>query len=560
MARQRRSGATERAFRMVLTVLSLLSAAAIVYCVAAQWIEGGLSRKALLATPVFVVGFVLLAIAYAVALAINRRARAATLVAVSVSAMIVITLAVSLDAGKYSSERADASFRKVNRLSDQTVRVIAGLPQKIEVTAYVYPQNDTQYLQMQRVKDLLDEYETSAKGRIEVRHVDGTDPEGAKTVIAQLQIRRLEPNTVVFTSGRGEDRRLREVGYAEMFRLSSMSTRPVFCAEEAFSSALIEVTRSGKSVVYFLGGHYERDASSFESEGYGPFAAYLERKAFTVAKQPLLLKETDAVPTDCAVLVVAGPEDPIDDEELRLIGEYLDGGGRALFMVEAMTESASLRRFLSRYNVIVGDDQVVEGGPSDGSIYSPVVSTYPAHEITRPLANTYTALYGAASVEVRKEDAEGLRGTVILTTSEKSWAETDLAAVRARQAPRFDYLPDRRGPIGLAAAAESPEDTSNLTIGSPVLTRIVVIGDADLADETALSDIRSNRNFLLNVMNWLRGEEQLISIPARSTEEPWLSLAGKDHKRIGLLTVAGLPMLAIVAGGLVLVIRSIRYS
>lgn len=548
---------------IVITLVALLAGGIVVACVAALWIDGRLRPGALWSSGLFVLSMAMLAAAYVVALVIGRRTRAATAAAAGVTAMVVITLCVSLDADKYSPARLDASFGKVNRLSDQTLRVIAGLTETVEVTVFVSRTSDEETLQMLRVRELLDEYEVTGRGKIVLRRLDvAANPQEAQMVAQELGIDVVAANSVIFTAGRREGRRRKDVQYEEFFRkrrsADGMSARGVFRGEEAFTSALLAVSRPQEERVYFLGGHGEQDITSSDQTGCELFASHVRAAGFRVAERVLLLEEREAVPEDCAILIVAGPARRIGEGVLAKIDDYLDGGGKALFLVEPLTESTGLRPFLAKYSVTVADDVVIEPRQFERSRYNPAVIEYPPHPITRPLANTYTVLYGACSVSAGAPGASAYRATPILYTTKDGWAKAGVKDARGLRTAVFDQDTDRRGPVGLAVAVE--RRAGDVSIGSRVDTRLVVVGDAGLAARAALEQSPGNRTFLRNAMNWLRGEELLISIPSKDFAEAYMYIAAADRKRVGLLTVIAVPMLALVIGGVVFIFRSAKYS
>jgi len=548
---------------VVITLVALLAGGMVVACVASLWIDGRLRPAALWGSGLFVLSMATLAAAYVVALVIGRRTRAATATAAGVAAMVVITLCVSLDADKYSPARLDASFGKVNRLSDQTLRVIADLTETVEVTAFLSTMSEDETLQMRRVRELLDEYEVTGRGKIVLRRLDvAANPQEAHRVAQELGIDFVTANSVTFTAGRGETRRRKDVRREEFFRrkrsADGMSAREVFHGEEAFTSALLAVNDPQEKQVYFLGGHGERDITSSEQTGYARFASRVRAAGFRVAERALLLEESEAVPEDCALLIVAGPTRQIGAGVLAKIDGYLDGGGKALFLIEPLTEPTGLRPFLAKYSVTVGDDVVIEPRQYERSRYNPMVIEYPPHPITKPLANTYTVLYGACSVSAGAAGASGYRATPLLHTTKDGWAKAGVKDASALRTATFDKEKDRRGPVGLAVAVE--RGGADVLIGSRVDTRLVVVGDAGLAAGAVLEQIPGNRTFLRNAMNWLRGEETLISIPSKDVVEAYMHIVAADRKRVGLLTVVVVPMLVLVIGGVVFVFRSAQYS
>ena len=77
--------------------------------------------------------------------------------------------------------------------------------------------------------------------------------------------------------------------------------------------------------------------------------------------------------------------------------------------------------------------------------------------------------------------------------------------------------------------------------------RVVLVGNSRFAANGALGNA-GNANFLLNSIHWLTGSEKQIGIAPKTPEQASLSLTQSQVRRIGLFSVFGLPVLAILLG------------
>ena len=560
----------ERVKRAALVTGALASGAGIVWSVAGAWLEQNVSWSRLAGEGIFLWGVGILVLSYAGALAWERRVRWGTSAVAGVVSMVMIALCLSLDADKYSPMRTDVTFAKVNRLSDQTLRVIGEMGaqsavEQVEVTTFLSPETEEDWRLERKVRELLEEYERAGHGRIVVRHLDiRGSPEKVQTVLQQLGLALVEEDSAVFSTGTGQGRRSKEVlrGEMEMEDPSQRGfggeRRKLFRGEEAFTGALLGLLQAQPTRVYFLTGHGEADPGSFEDAGCGLWAEQLQRKGFEMAGT-LALADGQGIPDDCGVLVVAGPREEVAPWELDLMATYIEEGGPALFMLDALTEETGLEKFLMRYGVKVGDDLVIDKEKSMRSELNPAMKDYPPHAITAPLSGTRTALFGARSVEGLPVDGDARKafGIRILQSSPRSWAETDTRGFLDGESPRLDRE-DRLGPVGLAVAASPQGLRERVEVGERLEVRLVVIGDVDVASGLGMKLNPPNKGFLLNVMNWLRREEKLVSIPSRDVEERQLRLASAERRKVGLIVLVGLPFGALACGVLVWVIRGSR--
>ena len=162
--------------------------------------------------------------------------------------------------------------------------------------------------------------------------------------------------------------------------------------EESVTNALVKVTREGQKSIYFLEGHGEHNINLTDQGGYNQIQQMLENQSYVV-KSFSLLTELE-VPSDCNVLVVAGPRTNLVGNEQEAVLNYLERGGRALFLVnpDYPQESADLSSLLANWKVKVGDNVVIDrsavGRLPGMNEYMPAVMNYPSHPITRSLQNT----------------------------------------------------------------------------------------------------------------------------------------------------------------------------
>ncbi len=98
-----------------------------------------------------------------------------------------------------------------------------------------------------------------------------------------------------------------------------------------------------KKKVYFLGGHGEKDpASSDQRTGYSAIAEGLKRDNFEFDK--LVLAQTNEIPADANVIVVAGPKTDLLESEVPLLRDYLATSKALLVLLDPPDDQGSRRR------------------------------------------------------------------------------------------------------------------------------------------------------------------------------------------------------------------------
>jgi ABC-type uncharacterized transport system involved in gliding motility auxiliary subunit len=219
-----------------------------------------------------------------------------------------------------------------------------------------------------------------------------------------------------------------------------------------------------------------------------------------------------------------------------MIGKYLDGGGKAMLLLDPQSDS-NLNDVLASWNVELGNDIVIDVsgvGRLTGSPAIPLVVKYGSHPITKDMTDTMTFFPLVRSVSMGKSSSGGASGTELLKTSEQSWAATDL-----KDAGTFHDGKDKKGPISLGVAVtKSTGDKEG---------RLVVIGDSDFAVNEAI-EFQSNGNLFLNSINWLAQDEDMISIRPKAPETRSVTMTVSQQNLLFWLTLALMPGIVIASG------------
>src|SRR5207245_7565681 len=107
--------------------------------------------------------------------------------------------------------------------------------------------------------------------------------------------------------------------------------------EQDVTNAIIKVTRDTVKAVCFVEGHGEKSIASGEQDGLEGGDKALKSEGYQT--KTVNLVSSGEVPSDCSVLVDAGPKQALFPQEAGFISKYLDGGGRALLLLDPETAS-----------------------------------------------------------------------------------------------------------------------------------------------------------------------------------------------------------------------------
>ncbi len=489
-------------------------------------------------------------------------------------AVLATAIATELDT------TADLSREGRYSLSDRSRTVLAGLERDITLHA-LFQAGSPERDQVERLGRLMED----ASDRVDLQVIDPlTQPARARAVVqatGRAEMDRLaERGTLVLVSG--ADRRRIESRFDE----------------EAIINALVKLVSGEDRRVCWSVGHGERDPDDDRSPfGYGVTVLRLEDRNVVVTEERIL---TGGVPRDCEALVIAGPTADFLPAELEAVAAYVAEGGDVLILLDnPLIEDVSqpaLVEDLRRYGIDVGMDAIIENDRSrvladmaSGEallLYGP--PDFRSHPVLDPLGQGL-ALRWPRSVQAT-DARPGVRVAEVVTSSERSWAETTLD-LTSEEPPRPDEG-EALGPIPMLVVAEvldpgvlevvAPDDpdavvgdtdlpeTGEPGAFAPVPAmleptrslvpadlepepggRVVVVGDADVGGNV-LTSLQDNGDLVLGFLAWLLDEPDQLGTDAGDDET--LVLSGTRFALLSLLSVVLLPGLALLAG-IALVVR-----
>lgn len=427
------------------------------------------------------------------------------------TAVMIVALVGILGLLNYAAAQApvriDLTAAQQFTLAEQTKRVLEQVKTPIQVEGFFTPSQAEAWFQAEY---LLHEFSVE-NGNITYRIID---PEVQPAAAIQ---RGAQAGDVVFLSeGRQEK-----------------TAEP---SERAFSTALLQVTGKELKTVCFLQGHGEPSITDQANVGYDVARQGLERDNFLV--QPFNSSTTDNPDAlnDCSVLVVAGPTQDINDQEMQLLSGYLNNHGKAVFLLDPTTPE-SFRQILRPWSVIIGSDVVIDpGNRSDLATSIVPPSGLAQNDVTRGL--DVTVFPQATEVFLSGDPGQGPLRDYLAYTRPETWLEKGDVTT-----PTFDEGTDVQGPIPIAALLQSRPGANETEVA-----RIIVFGDSDFARNDFFYT-RSNVDLFLNAVNWVAEQEFLISVRPKPSPFRVLLLTEAQWRFVLISTVGLLPLAVGLAGG-----------
>jgi ABC-type uncharacterized transport system involved in gliding motility auxiliary subunit len=462
----------------------------------------------------------------------TRQTKYTAYAAAYIAVIVAVLAAINFLANRYDKSY-DATANKQFSLSDQTIKVVKGLKNDVQIT---YFDEATRFPQ---ARDLLERY-SGLSSRLKVDYID---PVKKPQVARAAGFRRDAP--ILIANGKRTE------------EAKSLS-------EEEVTGALIRSLKSGERNACFVTGSGEHSIDETGRSGYSSIKAALERNNYKTRTISLLKAgEQPAaapapgqpaqppaagkpeVPKDCTVLIAGGPKYAYTQPEVDAIKTYVEAGGKALFLLdpplnlgrEETQDNTTLDALLTSWGVTPQKNLALDTS-GIGQIFGlgpevPLVATYDTHPIVNQLKDVATAFPLARTLDVKSGDKTTVEK--LFSTGDNSYATTNLASNRIA----IDPKKDQKGPLTLAAAGIYNGSTPG---------RFVVVGSSNWVGNSFIR-FNGNQDLFLNMINWLSADEDLISIRPKAPEDRPLNISGQKLNSIFWLSIVIFP-LAVVSFGM----------
>jgi len=284
---------------------------------------------------------------------------------------------------------------------------------------------------------------------------------------------------------------------------------------------------------------------SSERIGYSKVKKEFENENY-LTKTVTLLQKME-IPSDCSMVIVAGPKTDYLPQEVDTIGKYVTGGGRAVFMLDPGVDLPELSKLLAGWNVTVQNDLVIDENPVAQLFGTeptmPLILKYGSSPIVQPIAREASLFPFTRSFSVGKGYKAGLTTDSFCETSDASFGVADFNPNMHQVS--FRAGKDFKGPLTVAVSGTLSGEGEKKAEG-----RFIALGTSILPANAFLG-FQANRDLFMNMINWLSADVDLISVRPKPPESQHLTMTAAQMSKVFWLGVIGLPLLIIVAGTLV---------
>jgi len=516
---------------------------------------------------------------------VGRRLRLGANVTVAISLFAVGVVLANWFAARHPLAW-DATRSGSFTLQERTVRILAGLPQRlpegcvaVEVVVILGVPAEGDYWRSRLVRTL--ELYAAAAPAFRLIPPINPDPEPDR---ARVEIERLERLGVAEGSSEGVHLFLgdghRRISWADVTQRLPRPPYLRFAAEEAITSALESLLSERPTVVGLLRGHGEKPVRARTVHGrIGVFIDRLGQQENCRLMNVDLDRGGAAALRECDVLVVAGPRHARSKREAAEILAWLDapgaeepgraGHGLLLFLNPLAEPPSGFEDLLARFRVelaaeriVLSSEQTRVGVRVTTDRFLGRAAAPGTHPILRRIRRPNFRFAGACMLSISGAAGGAAGGAWVrelVAAPEKSFS---LPLAELRRNRRGEILnrpgPSRAGPRGagrspgaerlalvLAAERELPTPGSLTRVAETA--RLVVVADAEFPTDLFLGIAPGNLDLAVSAVHWLAHEEVLPTFLSRVEREPVVSFRRGEARRVFWGVIVTPALIALVA-------------
>lgn len=441
------------------------------------------------------------------------------LAAVVLAILVAVNVLFGVLPSRYT--QFDISAAQLYSLTADTKVVATNLNKDVTIYWITQAGQESTVLQklLDRYKDLSDHITVVKK-----------DPDIYPTFAQQYTDETVTNNSLVVECGT----KSRYIGYDSIYKVDTAnyyaggSVSQSFDGEGQITSAIDYVVSDELPKIYLLSGHGEAALSD-------TFSKELTRSNYeTVADFTLL--NVDEIPADCDALLINAPTSDISEEELAMLRDYVQGGGKLLVFSGPQKEAAltNLDALTADYGVTLTDGVVVDTDREHYAFTAPYVlmPDIASSEITDPLTeeSSHVIVPIAQGMTV-----SGSAATPLLTTSDEAFSKAAGYAMTTYEKEDGDT----DGPFTLAVSIE--DGTAD--------GKIVWAATDYLLDDTYNSySSGANLDLVMNGLSWMIGKNDAVSIRAKSLDNNYLTINSSSATVLKVVMMGVVPACFLLLG------------
>lgn len=466
-----------------------------------------------------------------------------------VAIIIFIYLMINMGISKLNLKALDFTAAQLYTITDDSKEQIKNVEQNVDIYFWGYEESDAKVSLGRQYSDI--------NPKIQVQVVSYlTRPDLATTYGVTSTTAKL----VIVSS----NQRNKLINDSDMTTYDLSTYKQVDITEQKLTNAILDVTIVKKPQVYFLTGHNEY---SIGTDGkYSTLGTYITNDVNDVSSLNLTI---DNLPETCDVLIIANPTKDFSAEETMKLKTYINNGGKIIWLQDPDTLNSvdtksftNMQEILGLYGVSFSKGIICEtstestttsstssGATTNTNLFAPILSY---NAIVQDLyTDGQIILFNTGKIDIDSEKLSELnvQANTFVKSTEYSYYTEDVQNINTETSTS--------GPFAIGTLLEKKID-DNTTSSMVVFSSAIFASDLAVSQNSqAFVQMANNKDIVLNSVAYLTDRADSIKI-RKTTENVFLTNATTQQTRIVVTIVFSLPLMIILIGIIVPLIRKRR--
>ena len=480
-----------------------------------------------------------------------------------ITVLIIIGILAVINFFSYQIfHRWDLTQNKDYSISKVSKRAVSELDDVVNIKVYFSKNLPSQYITLhQEVEDILDEYVNYSNNKIRVEFIDPAEDDDLAQKLMMMGIPELQFN--VFEKDKMEIVR----GYLGMAIQYGDKNEIIPVVQDTWNLEY-QVTLAIKKVISeemaVIGFVTSNGTANLENE-IG--AAYKLLQELYQVRQ-VDLSTVEQVPSDISALIIVGPKEQFEEEQLKAIDAFVMQGGSLLILADgvkveegmmANVNNVGLAGLLENYGIKLNHNLVLDVSNSVASFtqgFFTFSTNYPFwpkiakdgfdQENVAVAKLESLVLPWASSLEILTDKInENNKVSYLVRTTDKAWSQDNNFNLN----PQQTFAPSNGQRQLTLAVSVFGEFNSAFDDSKTGTSRLIVVGDSDFVKDSFARNNSNNLIFFQNLVDSLSLDEDLINIRSKGiTDRPIKELSDGGKSAVRYLNIFGLTVVVVLFG------------
>lgn len=452
-------------------------------------------------------------------------------------AVLAIVIVFNLIAGQIPEgyRNIDVSSTKIYEISDTSRGLLKNLDKEVDMTVLAVKDETDD-----RIVTFISKY-AALSDKV---HVEWIDPVLHPAALTEYDA---SENTIIVSCA--ETGKTTTVSFGDILVMDSYSyyyygtaSYTEFDGDGQLTGAVNYVTNDTERIIYQSTGHGEAGLSDTITD-------LMDKNSFTLSETNLLM--SDSVPDDCGLFLMSAPAADLTGDEVEMLGDYLDGGGKVMVLFGEMgaADLPNLAGLLEEYGISAVDGYIADPVRCYQNNYYyifPELSV--SGDMAAGISSEMVLLANVHGLQLAEPQRDTISTTAFMSSSDQAFAVSETSQEQGQ------YV---IGAAAVEAIAQEESDTSSDADTEDEVSeenaeekesRLTVISGASLIDQQITDTFTTleNTTLFMNAVTANFDGVQNLSIEAKSLGVEYNTM--QHTGMFSLLVIFGIPAVIIVGG------------